>query len=70
MPKAFLEEVAQTEAYKAVIASWNDPVDFDHCGEATIESRPHLETIYNTAPLNYPNNLIDCVKQDYIISSS
>jgi hypothetical protein len=26
---------------------------------------PHLKYIFNTAPLNYPVNLIDCVKQDY-----
>ena len=36
MPNAFLDEVAQTEAYKAIIASWNDAVDFDHCSEANI----------------------------------
>jgi hypothetical protein len=65
MPSAFLDEVAQTEAYKAIIASWNDAVDFDSCGEANIVSCPHLKYIFNTAPLNYPVNLIDCVKQDY-----
>jgi hypothetical protein len=61
MPKAFLDQVAQTEAYKAIIANWNDSVDFDHCGETCA----HLKYIYNTAPLDYPDSLIECVKQDY-----
>ena len=65
MPQAFNKVVSHTEAYKVIISGWKDS-DFDGCkGSNKIQLCPQLGHAYNTAPLNYPDEIITCVEQDY-----
>lgn len=64
IPRAFNKIVAQTEAYKAVMSGWKDD-DFDKCMGKTVALCSPLSYASNTAPLNYPEEIIPCVEQDY-----
>jgi hypothetical protein len=69
IPPVF-QDLAHTEAYKAVIASWKDE-DFKEC-----QQRPPRATVVvpctgvtrlmNTAELNFPEELVQCVEADYL----
>lgn len=58
MPSTFRELIAQTEAYKAILAAWkesdkNDPASYVSYVNNTVQG------------LNYPTNIISCVQSDY-----
>src|SRR5262245_46626628 len=58
MPRAFRELIAQTEAYKAVIAAWKEA---DRNDPRAYTSRANNTVI----GLNYPTNIRECVQRVY-----
>jgi len=58
IPRSFQELIAQTEAYKAIIAGWSD---HDKDNLETYRSR-YKNTVTG---LNYPDSIVECVSKTY-----
>lgn len=58
LPVVFRDLIAQTEAYRAVIASWKD-IDQENVGKLVA---PESNTVKD---VNYPVGIIQCVQQGY-----
>jgi len=69
MPAIFRDLIAHINAYKPVIVDWKDE-DFDGCPSAAqaasdIKSCPALSAAKNTALMNFPTEIVECILDDY-----